>query len=352
MLQGEGLSADRIAFAFISYQSLTHPFPPNARKISAYPQKNPPLPGNARLQPGPKKISNLLIYLLLSLAFPAGFSFPAALAFPAFFSGFAAAGRPGDGPNGRDARGDRIRIHIVQEDSPHPRERRLPSLGEIARLVINNLDSLTNGPKGMQVRPWRPLSMVSADPNIQYYLLILAGVAAGVVASRRIEDSRVGRAWVAIREDEIAAEAMGISLFKHKSMSFIISSFFSALAGGMLAMYMRSIEAKTFSITLTYDILLIVVIGGIGSVTGSVLGAFLVTASKEWWLRFFDQPLELFGWDVPLFRTGFRMVIFSILLMMVVLIYRRGLMGTNEFSWDRIFGRFKWKRKKVQGGGS
>jgi len=53
-----------------------------------------------------------------------------------------------------------------------------------------------------------------------------------------------------------------------------------------------------------------------------------------------------------LFRTGFRMVIFSILLMMVVLIYRRGLMGTNEFSWDRIFGRFKWKRKKVQGGGS
>jgi branched-chain amino acid transport system permease protein len=157
---------------------------------------------------------------------------------------------------------------------------------------------------------------------------------------------------MAIREDEIAAEAMGISLFKHKSMSFIISSFFSALAGGLLAMYMRSIEAKTFSITLTYDILLIVVIGGIGSVTGSVLGAFLVTASKEWWLRFFDQPLELFGWNVPLFRTGFRMVIFSILLMVVVLIYRRGLMGTNEFSWDRIFGRFKWKRKKMQGGGS
>ncbi len=94
--------------------------------------------------------------------------------------------------------------------------------------------------------------------------------------------SSYGRAFKAIREDEIAAEAMGINLFKHKSMSFVVSSFFSAIAGGLLAMYMRSIEAKTFSITLTYDILLIVVIGGIGSVTGSILSAFLVTAAKEW----------------------------------------------------------------------
>lgn len=114
-------------------------------------------------------------------------------------------------------------------------------------------------------------------------------------------------------------------------------------------MYMRSIEAKTFSITLTYDILLIVVIGGIGSVTGSVLSAFLVTAAKEWWLRFFDQPLLIGSWQVPLFRTGFRMVIFSILLMIVVLIYRRGIMGTNEFNWDRILKRLKFKRSKEGG---
>jgi branched-chain amino acid transport system permease protein len=114
-------------------------------------------------------------------------------------------------------------------------------------------------------------------------------------------------------------------------------------------MYMRSIEAKTFSIPLTYDILLIVVIGGIGSVSGSILSAFLVTASKEWWLRFFDQPLNLFGWQVPLFRTGFRMIIFSILLMVVVLVYRRGLMGSTEFSWDRLIAFLKRKGKR-QGG--
>ena len=118
-------------------------------------------------------------------------------------------------------------------------------------------------------------------------------------------------------------------------------------------MFMRSIEAKTFSITLTYDILLIVVIGGLGSVTGSVLSAFIVTASKEWWLRFFDQPLIIGGWQVPLFRTGFRMVIFSLLLMIVVLFYRQGLMGNKEFTWDglaRFLRKLGKKPAQAKGG--
>lgn len=115
-------------------------------------------------------------------------------------------------------------------------------------------------------------------------------------------------------------------------------------------MFMRSIDSKTFQVSLTYDILLIVVIGGIGSVTGSVLGAFVVTAGREL-LRFFDEPLTVAGVSIPLFRPGFRMVIFSILLMVVVLFYSRGLMGTNEFSWDGIFGFFRRKRKAVKAEG-
>ena len=102
---------------------------------------------------------------------------------------------------------------------------------------------------------------------------------------------------------------------------------------------------------MTYDILLIVVIGGIGSVTGSVLGAFLVTAAKEWWLRFFDEPLTIAGLEIPLFRTGFRMVVFSALLMVVVLFYRRGLMGANEFSWD-IVSLSYWRKRKQKAGGT
>lgn len=225
---------------------------------------------------------------------------------------------------------------------------------EIIRAVMSSpqMDTVTNGSYGLNKIPNFPELFGGLIPSLLTPFLIAALCITLMVL---LITSSYGRAFKAIREDEIAAEAMGVNLFKHKEMSFVISSFFTAVAGGLLAMFMRSIEAKTFSIPLTYDILLIIVIGGIGSVTGSVLGAFLVTASKEWWLRFFDQPLVIGGWEVPLFRTGFRMVIFSILLMAVVLFYRRGIMGTTEFSWEgvrNIPGWFKRKlgRKNATGG--
>jgi branched-chain amino acid transport system permease protein len=225
---------------------------------------------------------------------------------------------------------------------------------EIIRAVVSSpqMDHVTNGSYGLNKIPNFPEMFGGLIPSLITPFLIAALCITLIVL---LISSSYGRAFKAIREDEIAAEAMGVNLFKHKEMSFVISSFFTAIAGGLLAMFMRSIEAKTFSIQLTYDILLIIVIGGIGSVTGSVLGAFLVTASKEWWLRFFDQPLVIGGWEVPLFRTGFRMVIFSILLMVVVLFYRRGIMGTTEFSWEgvrNIPGWFKRKfgRKSAAGG--
>ncbi len=221
-------------------------------------------------------------------------------------------------------------------------------LSEIVRAIFSSpqFDQITNGSYGLNKIPNFPVMLWGAIPSLITPFII---VAICIVFMVMLIKSSYGRAFKAIREDEIAAQAMGINLFKHKEMSFVISSFFSAISGGLLAMYMRSIEAKTFSITMTYDILLIVVIGGIGSVTGSILSAFLVTAAKEWWLRFFDQPLVIGGWHVPLFKTGFRMVIFSLLLMTVVLIYRKGLMGTNEFSWDRLIARFT-KRRSAKGG--
>ncbi|NLK26727.1 MAG: branched-chain amino acid ABC transporter permease [Clostridiales bacterium] len=198
---------------------------------------------------------------------------------------------------------------------------------EIVRAVISSpqMDTITNGSYGLKkIQGFTSLFQTFAVATVCISFMIL------------LIRSTYGRAFKAIREDEIAAEAMGINLFKHKELSFVIGSFFSAVSGGMLAMFMRSIDSKTFSISLTYDILLIVVIGGIGSATGSILSALLVTVSKEWWLRFFDNPLYIGNFQVPLFRTGFRMVIFSIVLLIVVLFYQRGIMGRNEFSWDRI----------------
>lgn len=169
--------------------------------------------------------------------------------------------------------------------------------------------------------------------------------------------STYGRAFKAIREDEIAAEAMGINLFKHKMLSFMISSFFAGISGVLLAMFQTTVQAKAFTAAMTYEILLIVVIGGIGSITGSILGSFLFVASSEWWMRFLDEPMFIGGFQVPLLRTGFRMVVFSIVIMAVVLFWRKGIMGTREFSWDAIVRFFKnpfgiVSKKKLKAGGA
>ncbi|MEG0126382.1 MAG: branched-chain amino acid ABC transporter permease, partial [Clostridia bacterium] len=139
-----------------------------------------------------------------------------------------------------------------------------------------------------------------------------------------------GRAFMSIRDDEVAAEAMGINLARHKQYAFCISSFFAGIGGAMLAMYSNSVQAKSFTSAMTYEILLIVVIGGIGSVTGSCLSSFLFVACSEWWLRFLDQEQTIAGWHVPLLRNGFRLVVFSLIIMVVVLFFRKGIMGTKE----------------------
>lgn len=153
-------------------------------------------------------------------------------------------------------------------------------------------------------------------------------------------NSTYGRAFKAIRDDEVAAEAMGINLAHHKRLAFVISSFFAGVGGGMLAMYMGAVQAMSFRSSMTYEILLLVVIGGIGSITGSVLGSFLYVACSEWWLRFLDNPTMIGTFKVPLLGHGFRMVVFSVVIMVIVLFYRQGLMGTKEFSWDAIFAFF------------
>ena len=163
--------------------------------------------------------------------------------------------------------------------------------------------------------------------------------------------SSYGRAFKSIRDDEIAAEAMGISLFKHKMLSFIISSFFAGVGGALFAMYVANAQAKVFTSTMTYEILLIVVIGGIGFVSGSVIGTFLYVACSEWWLRFLDAETYIGSFKVPLLRSGFRMVVFSVVIMIIVLFFSKGIMGEKELSWKGIGGllaRLKPKKKTAE----
>ncbi|MCR4908845.1 MAG: branched-chain amino acid ABC transporter permease [Lachnospiraceae bacterium] len=161
--------------------------------------------------------------------------------------------------------------------------------------------------------------------------------------------SSYGRAFKTIRDDEVAAEAMGISLFKHKMLSFVISSFFAGVGGALFAMYVANAQAKAFTSTMTYEILLIVVIGGIGSVSGSVLATFLYVACCEWWLRFLDSEMYIGSFKVPLLRNGFRMVVFSVVIMVIVLFFSQGIMGNRELSFSRLKRLGKKKDEEAAG---
>ncbi len=180
---------------------------------------------------------------------------------------------------------------------------------------------------------------------------LIAGICIAIICL--LINSTYGRAFKAIRDDEIAAEAMGINLAKHKMLSFVTSAFFAGISGAMLAMYQASVQATVFKAAMTYEILLIVVIGGIGSITGSCLGSFLFIACSEWWLRFLDNELYIGSFQVPLLRSGFRMVVFSVVIMLIVLFKREGIMGDREFSIEgikRLFSKFKKKSSSVKEG--
>ena len=208
---------------------------------------------------------------------------------------------------------------------------------EIIRAIFqwDALGPVTNGANALKNFPtFSSFNIENANGEVVFRLstfvpFLLAAVCIGIMVL--LINSTYGRAFKAIREDEVAAEAMGISLAKHKRMAFCISSFFAGVGGGMFAMFANQAQAKTFTTSMTYEILLIVVIGGIGSISGSCIASFLYVAASEWWLRFLDTETYIGAFKVPFLRTGFRMVVFSII-MIVVLFFRRGLMGDRELS--------------------
>ena len=208
---------------------------------------------------------------------------------------------------------------------------------EIARglVQLQQFGPVTNGPD--------PINNFTAPKNILVYAA-LSGVCILIIVL--LINSTYGRAFKAIRDDEIAAEAMGINLAHHKRLSFVTSSFFCGIAGSMLAMCNTSVSSVSFTSAMTYQILLVVVIGGIGSISGSIIAAFIYYASSEWWLKFLDLETYMNGSRVPLLGPGFRMVVFSVLIMIIVLFFRSGIMGTNEID---VYGSLQKIKAKMGG---
>ena len=195
--------------------------------------------------------------------------------------------------------------------------------GEVIQVVANNLIPVTNGPLG--------LKGLAPHTNIWWSWGLCIFTVFCVV---RLVNSSYGRAMKAVREDEAAAEAMGINAFRTKTLAFTFSAFFEGVAGGLLAHLITTISPSLFTFILTFNLLIIIVIGGLGSTTGAVIAAVLITWGGEL-LRAFEEPVTVLGFHyegIP----GMRMVIFSAILILVMLFARSGLMGRKEFSWQNL----------------
>ena len=216
---------------------------------------------------------------------------------------------------------------------------------EIVRALFqwDKIGAVTNGSKLLRKYP--------VFQSCMFYFFV-SGICIAIIML--LINSTYGRAFKAVRDDEIAAEAMGINLAQTKQLSFVVSSFFAGISGALLAMFQTTIQASQFKSALTYEILLIVVIGGMGSITGSCISSFLFIACSEWWLRFLDRTVTIGSFTVPLLRPGFRKVVFSIAIMAIVLFYQKGIMGENEFSISGILKflknlKSKFFNKKIDG---
>lgn len=207
--------------------------------------------------------------------------------------------------------------------------------GEIIRVIFTNTQTITNGSLGLKGIP----NTTNLWWSFGFAIFTVAFIGFLI-------NSSYGRALKAIREDEVAAQSMGINLFRHKVLSFMIGAFFAGIGGGLLGNLLGTIDPNMFKFFLTYNILLIIILGGMGSITGSIISAFIITIATEV-LRFLDDGFSIGSFSIQGI-TGMRMVVFSALLMIVVLFFTQGLMGTKEFTWNRLFDR---SRKPLAKGG-
>lgn len=207
--------------------------------------------------------------------------------------------------------------------------------GEVVRVLCNAAQGLTNGPLG--------LKGLTPHTNLwwSWGIAVLT-----IISTTKLINSSYGRAMKAIREDETAARAMGIDPFRQLLLAFIISAFFSGIAGGLLAHLITTVSPTLFTFMLTFNLLIIIVVGGLGSTTGAVIGAMLFAWGGEA-LRVVESPIDLGIITIPGI-PGMRMVVFSLILMLAIIFAGNGLLGRREFGWE-VLARMRPKGGKEVG---
>jgi branched-chain amino acid transport system permease protein len=214
--------------------------------------------------------------------------------------------------------------------------------GEIIRVFLNNLDhpiNITNGPKGISqidslsffgLDLGKKLNLFGFDlaSVTLYYYLFLALVVVSVIISHRLELSRIGRAWMAIREDEIAAKAMGINTRNLKLMAFGMGATFGGVSGAMFGSFQGFISPESFSLMESVMIVAMVVLGGVGHLPGVILGAVLLSALPEV-LRYVAGPLQAMT-DGRLDASILRQLLIALAMIIIMLSRPRGLWPSPE----------------------
>jgi len=211
--------------------------------------------------------------------------------------------------------------------------------GEIVRIFLNNLSqpvNLTNGPQGVTLidpftvgnfsfaRSETLLGLTFSGPVKYYYLLMLVLLAV-IVINLRLEDSRIGRAWIAIREDEVAAQAMGINTRNIKLLAFAMGASFGGIAGGMFSAMQGFISPESFVLVESIMVLSMVVLGGMGNIGGVIVGALLLSFVPEV-LRYTVEPVQraVFG-RMLIEPEVIRMLLFGLALVLMMLYRPAGI---------------------------
>ncbi|HEY5586183.1 MAG TPA: branched-chain amino acid ABC transporter permease [Ruminiclostridium sp.] len=205
--------------------------------------------------------------------------------------------------------------------------------GEIVRVVMVNLKSLTGGAAGLKGVPSFSNTGNFITDDIIKFTWVFGFVVISLLIITNLMRSSHGRAIISIREDEIAANSMGVDTAYYKIFSFTIAAFIAGLGGGLYAAYFGYLNPVMFGFMNSANFVVIVVLGGLGSVTGTIIAAIGFTYAQEW-MRVFQD---------------FRMVIFGLALILVMLFWQKGIMGSKEFSIvgfarDLLAGRYSIKR--------
>lgn len=204
---------------------------------------------------------------------------------------------------------------------------------EIIRLVLVNMTGFTNGAMGLKGIPY--LSNLTWSFGVAIIAILFV---------RQLTTSSYGRALMCIRDDEIAAEALGVNLFQHKTLAFVISSFFIGIAGGLYAEILGTVDPNTFRPALSYAVITMAILGGIRSLTGGIVAAGIYTIMSEV-LRSVEAPQYIFNYYFP-GLPGLRQLFFATMLLLLILYARKGIMGNKEFSWSWVVSLLQRKNAK------